>query len=439
MRIRAETARIGSRNEKVSHIKALHDHEGEVENESGIDTELNDMIARWERGMVDVEGEEFVAAFGDLPGLKLLARTYTWKNGVCYKNDSKEVVTPEAQNELLVQAQKDIKEGKQNNSPAVRALLEMRTSLVLFTLAKLRKRFSVEADDLFQEGQIGLLKAIADYNPQKGASFATYAQICVESRMRQYLENFERSVRLPRKTRAARRIYFIALRETKAELPDLSPDTEQFRALMAQKLAEKGIAAARDGVDTLNFDRWLRTYQLVGSSDEGVSEPDYVDGSMVSMTGDNVYPLGDTEESYLKGLNRKILSQSLRSLTPHEQLVLRMRFGLVDDEDAPVLFHTLAASILNNPDSKRELRELIHRVRDAASDDFNSEEFMLKTPVEKFLLSLTGKVPKGFPFEHELTLEEMDELRALGAGEGASEVQKKALRKLNNLFKQSEN
>jgi RNA polymerase sporulation-specific sigma factor len=36
-----------------------------------------------------------------------------------------------------------------------------------------------EFDDAVQEGNIGLFKAIANYSPDKGASFATYAKKCI--------------------------------------------------------------------------------------------------------------------------------------------------------------------------------------------------------------------------------------------------------------------
>ncbi len=40
-----------------------------------------------------------------------------------------------------------------------------------------------ENEDILQEGMIGLFKAIRDYNPQKGASFSTFANICVKRQL----------------------------------------------------------------------------------------------------------------------------------------------------------------------------------------------------------------------------------------------------------------
>jgi RNA polymerase sporulation-specific sigma factor len=41
----------------------------------------------------------------------------------------------------------------------------------------------IEVEDLMQEGMVGLFRAIKAYNPEKGASFKTFAYTCVGNRM----------------------------------------------------------------------------------------------------------------------------------------------------------------------------------------------------------------------------------------------------------------
>ena len=36
-----------------------------------------------------------------------------------------------------------------------------------------------ETEDLIQEGMIGLFKAVRDYNPEKAASFFSFAELCI--------------------------------------------------------------------------------------------------------------------------------------------------------------------------------------------------------------------------------------------------------------------
>lgn len=49
-----------------------------------------------------------------------------------------------------------------------------------------------ETDDLSQEGMIGLFKAIRDYDPDREASFATFAAICVRRQIQNAITNSNR-------------------------------------------------------------------------------------------------------------------------------------------------------------------------------------------------------------------------------------------------------
>jgi RNA polymerase sporulation-specific sigma factor len=40
-----------------------------------------------------------------------------------------------------------------------------------------------DSEDLIQEGMVGLLKAVREYDPSKNASFRTYAELCIRSRL----------------------------------------------------------------------------------------------------------------------------------------------------------------------------------------------------------------------------------------------------------------
>ena len=40
-----------------------------------------------------------------------------------------------------------------------------------------------DTDDLIQEGMIGLFKAVQDYDPKEGASFSSFAGLCVSRQM----------------------------------------------------------------------------------------------------------------------------------------------------------------------------------------------------------------------------------------------------------------
>ena len=52
-------------------------------------------------------------------------------------------------------------------------------------------------DDLIQEGMIGLFKAVRDYQPEKEASFQTFARICVDRQIYNAIQNSNRQKQQP--------------------------------------------------------------------------------------------------------------------------------------------------------------------------------------------------------------------------------------------------
>ena len=54
-----------------------------------------------------------------------------------------------------------------------------------------------ENEDLIQEGMIGLIKAVRDYDTEQGASFASFAEMCVSRQMYSAIEASKRKKHLP--------------------------------------------------------------------------------------------------------------------------------------------------------------------------------------------------------------------------------------------------
>lgn len=54
-----------------------------------------------------------------------------------------------------------------------------------------------ENDDLIQEGMIGLMKAVMDYDPNQKASFASFADLCVSRQMYTAIEASKRKKHIP--------------------------------------------------------------------------------------------------------------------------------------------------------------------------------------------------------------------------------------------------
>lgn len=54
-----------------------------------------------------------------------------------------------------------------------------------------------ENEDLIQEGMIGLIKAVRDYDPDMGNSFSSFAELCVSRQMYSAIEASKRKKHLP--------------------------------------------------------------------------------------------------------------------------------------------------------------------------------------------------------------------------------------------------
>ena len=57
-----------------------------------------------------------------------------------------------------------------------------------------------ETDDLIQEGMIGLFKAIQNYQPDREASFQTFAGLCIDRQLYSAVQNSNRQKHLPLNT-----------------------------------------------------------------------------------------------------------------------------------------------------------------------------------------------------------------------------------------------
>jgi len=54
-----------------------------------------------------------------------------------------------------------------------------------------------DSEDLLQEGMIGLYKAVRDFNPEKEASFTTFATVCINRQINKAVNKYNRKKNLP--------------------------------------------------------------------------------------------------------------------------------------------------------------------------------------------------------------------------------------------------
>ena len=90
----------------------------------------------------------------------------------------------------LTQAQMDVllRQAKNGDESARQKLIEGNLRLVLSVIQRFDKRGECP-DDLFQVGCIGLMKAIANFDPDKQLRFSTYGVPMIAGEVRRYLRD----------------------------------------------------------------------------------------------------------------------------------------------------------------------------------------------------------------------------------------------------------
>lgn len=197
---------------------------------------------------------------------------------------------------------------------ARRELVEAHLRLVVYYAYKYNG-FGLALGDLIQEGNLGLLRAVDKFDPQRGVRFATYATYWIRQSLRRALAKHGRTVRLPANhyTRAVK-------------LLTISRDLQRETG----RRPTTGEIAGKSGLSGAQVERALGSLSKVVSLDatrgeEGGFRP--ID--LLAGEGDRG-PLKDAERSLLARWARKALA----SLSLREELILRMRFGIGDWDES---------------------------------------------------------------------------------------------------------
>ena len=215
--------------------------------------------------------------------------------------------------DILVRIGKARREIKTAREAMVRAHLR----LVVSIARKYRRRSSLDLLDLVQEGNIGLMHAIEKYDYKRGVKISTYAVWWIRQSIARAIADQARTIRIPvHMTEHATKVLRERRRLYQKEGREPTP---------AEIAAKMGIPAAR-------VDQVLSMVQEPSSLDMPVGEDgDATLGDLIKAP-DAIDPQAVVEASAL----RKVVGEALDDLTPREQRILRMRFGIGGTTD-----HTL--------------------------------------------------------------------------------------------------
>jgi len=248
------------------------------------------------------------------------------------------LLTPEQEKDLAVRVQAGDMEARD---------LMIRSNLrLVVSIAKVYNNRGLSLLDLIEEGNLGLLKAVQEFDPGRETRFSTYATWWIKQAIRRALVNTAKTVRIP--SYLAEKIHRVKRERARLEA-DLGrvPSSEEIAEAMKPR-REDVIARLQEKLDraptAAEVKRELRSQKVDPVLVERALRADESGAGSVSLdamvAGNDGLPDRKDErpeDALFASQDRERMRDALRTLEPREELIIKLRYGLTDDRDLLLL------------------------------------------------------------------------------------------------------
>lgn len=199
---------------------------------------------------------------------------------------------------------------KRGNSSARKKMIQSNLRLVI-SIAKRYSKLGVPMMDLIEEGNLGLIKAVKKYNPNKGFRFSTYAAWWIKQYITRAIANQGKTIRIP--------VYMTEIINRWKRI------TEQLSQKYGRRPKTKEIAKKMK----LSIKK-VREISIVATKVSSLDAPIGGDGTGQFMDLIEDENSSSPIDNVTEVLRRERVNKLLDHMNDREKKILDLRFGLSD-------------------------------------------------------------------------------------------------------------